>query len=405
MFVNTLFRLCGVNSPRRRCFDFPSFLHSFFHFLFYFSVFFNFCVNRFFSRNKASETLSNSKMAMDPVSFLQLHCNLNNFQLEFTPISEQKSPGTAFTYRCDMEHVNTTGSAPSKKRAKQVSARLMISYMLEHELCEFGDIGRAQEVLASDIEKEAREQENKLLQAEGGEAEHNPVSKLGELCSKKHWTTPTYHDDGQEGQPHERVFRIMCTLENLKHSTVGEGTNKKAARRSAAQKMLDYLRQENHDLVDEVLDRLPNDTEKNTEGKAFIDCIKRAKSNQLQFGQCLHSKQIDDVIEELSHNAQVWEYINEFTNGDLIQFGMEGADKLSLQEMTDILNMLCDIAGVEVRISRTRDTNNYLCNIGLEKNNCLFFSWYGKDSERDEATRLAYCFALKSFVEDIQLFR
>lgn len=72
----------------------------------------------------------------------------------------------------------------------------------------------------------------------------NPVGLLQEMCMSRHWPPPKYSMEGEEGLPHEREFTIVCSI--LKYRQVGQGKSKKLAKRQAAQKMWQVLRDVNN---------------------------------------------------------------------------------------------------------------------------------------------------------------
>jgi len=57
----------------------------------------------------------------------------------------------------------------------------------------------------------------------------------------KRWPPPLYGLNAEDGLPHEREFVMACTV--YKHKTTGSGHSKKIAKRNAAQKMLDLLKE------------------------------------------------------------------------------------------------------------------------------------------------------------------
>ncbi|KPJ15262.1 putative ATP-dependent DNA helicase HFM1 [Papilio machaon] len=72
----------------------------------------------------------------------------------------------------------------------------------------------------------------------------NPVGWLQELCMSRFWPPPSYHAENDDNVnrrlPHERQFTIVCTL--LKRREVGTGKSKKLAKRQAAYKMWQALK-------------------------------------------------------------------------------------------------------------------------------------------------------------------
>lgn len=76
----------------------------------------------------------------------------------------------------------------------------------------------------------------------GGEEKviNNPIGSLQEMCMSRHWPPPKYTMDSETGLPHERQFTIVCLM--LKYRQVGMGKSKKLAKRQAAHKMWQALR-------------------------------------------------------------------------------------------------------------------------------------------------------------------
>lgn len=60
------------------------------------------------------------------------------------------------------------------------------------------------------------------------------------MCMSRHWPPPKYTMEGESGLPHERQFKIVCVM--LKYKQVGMGKSKKLAKRQAAHKMWQTLR-------------------------------------------------------------------------------------------------------------------------------------------------------------------
>lgn len=69
---------------------------------------------------------------------------------------------------------------------------------------------------------------------------NNPIGSLQEMCMSRHWPPPKYSMEGEEGLPHERQFTIVCSI--LKYRQIGQGKSKKLAKRQAAHKMWQNLR-------------------------------------------------------------------------------------------------------------------------------------------------------------------
>jgi hypothetical protein len=68
----------------------------------------------------------------------------------------------------------------------------------------------------------------------------NPVGALQEYAQACAAPNPEYRDDGQDGPPHARTFRVACAFGSAERS--GSGPTKADARRRAAAAVLEALR-------------------------------------------------------------------------------------------------------------------------------------------------------------------
>jgi len=67
----------------------------------------------------------------------------------------------------------------------------------------------------------------------------NPVGTLQEICMRKKWPPADYYVVDERGLPHDKIFTVKITLG--KYQEMGHGKTKKAAKRDAADKMIDTL--------------------------------------------------------------------------------------------------------------------------------------------------------------------
>lgn len=97
------------------------------------------------------------------------------------------------------------------------------------------------------------------------EVEGNPVGKLSEFCFKNQIPPPLYECQGEEGQPHQRIYQMDCVVGEVRIS--GSGRSKKMAKKKAAAQMLDKVKDLTMEEIDktlkqmtinEVIVRLPN---------------------------------------------------------------------------------------------------------------------------------------------------
>ncbi|CAK9814495.1 Interferon-inducible double-stranded RNA-dependent protein kinase activator A [Anthophora plagiata] len=148
--------------------------------------------------------------------------------------------------------VSAMGTGKSKKEAKHAAARAVLD-----KLCRLNS-----ETPDSPLPNNIPDSEN--LQELPGYGEEkiitNPIGALQEMCMSRHWPPPKYTMENEEGLPHERQFTIVCSI--LKYREVGQGKSKKVAKRHAAHKMWQALRDMNTENsnadIDEVLQRNEN---------------------------------------------------------------------------------------------------------------------------------------------------
>jgi RISC-loading complex subunit TARBP2 len=68
----------------------------------------------------------------------------------------------------------------------------------------------------------------------------NPIGMLQEMCVSRRRLPPSY-EMVNEGLPNEHLFTIVCIV--FKHRETGTGTSRKLAKRQAAHKMWERLRE------------------------------------------------------------------------------------------------------------------------------------------------------------------
>lgn len=70
----------------------------------------------------------------------------------------------------------------------------------------------------------------------------DPKSSLQEYLQSQHYSLPVYTILKIEGAQHQQVFYIECSVEEIAYKTQGMGNNRRRAEQEAAQKMLEYLK-------------------------------------------------------------------------------------------------------------------------------------------------------------------
>ena len=140
-----------------------------------------------------------------------------------------------------------------------------------------------------------------------------------ELCMGRRWPPPTYELNHEEGLPHERMFTIHCVIED-RYTETGTGKSKKLAKRQAANKMIQRLRE------------LPMENE---------DAFQNIDEDELAQGLAHRLSQTRESGKGLSHSQQVSKFHKTLksSQGDLLC----SLKDLTLTEVEDCVKMLEDI--------------------------------------------------------------
>eukprot|EP00092_Neocalanus_flemingeri_P038031 GFUD01041400.1.p1 GENE.GFUD01041400.1~~GFUD01041400.1.p1 ORF type:complete len:356 (-),score=137.13 GFUD01041400.1:30-1097(-) len=151
-----------------------------------------------------------------------------------------------FKYRVTIGQFVATGSGQSKKKAKHSAAKAILDKLIGAQNSGKAPVGQP---TIPDLATE-------ILSPYDDGIQGNPVGVLQELCMTRRWPPPTYDLSHEEGLPHERSFTIHCIIED-KHTETGAGKSKKLAKRQAANKMIQKLRElpmENEDAFQNIDD-------------------------------------------------------------------------------------------------------------------------------------------------------
>ncbi|XP_043269785.1 RISC-loading complex subunit tarbp2-like isoform X2 [Venturia canescens] len=177
-----------------------------------------------------------------------------------------------FRYRVTVADVVAMGTGRSKKDAKHAAAKAVLDKLI-------GVTEADESLLSNSLPDNSQNSQD----SQGGYGEekviNNPIGTLQEMCMLRHWPPPKYTMEGEAGLPHERQFTIVCWM--LKYRQVGHGKSKKLAKRQAAHKMWQALR----DATDTSAGL---DTDENT-------CLNNGVINLVQFLQEIASEQQFEV--------------------------------------------------------------------------------------------------------------
>lgn len=69
----------------------------------------------------------------------------------------------------------------------------------------------------------------------------DPKTRLQEYLQSRKLALPEYSVVSIEGEAHDQLFRISCTVQGLKEKTVGEGSSRRRAEQDAAEQALKLL--------------------------------------------------------------------------------------------------------------------------------------------------------------------
>lgn len=197
--------------------------------------------------DEEEETKGDNSAAKTPVSLLQeLYVRRGvTPKYDLVQIEGQVHEPT-FKYRVTVGEFVATGCGQSKKKAKHCAAKSILDKL----------IGAQNSGKAAADQPTIPDLATEILSPYDDGIQGNPVGLLQELCMSRRWPPPTYDLSHEEGLPHERSFTIKCIIEG-KHLEVGAGKSKKLAKRQAANKMIQRLRDiptENEDAFQHIDD-------------------------------------------------------------------------------------------------------------------------------------------------------
>ncbi|XP_054286754.1 interferon-inducible double-stranded RNA-dependent protein kinase activator A homolog isoform X1 [Macrosteles quadrilineatus] len=137
-----------------------------------------------------------------------------------------------FRYRVTVADVVAMGIGRSKKEAKHAAAKNVLDKL----------IGNTDPNMMNSMSNSINDQllTGNMVSPYEDKIGGNPIGLLQELCMSRRWPPPTYQTEHEEGLPHERQFTIACVV--FKFKEIGTGKSKKLAKRQAANKMWNKLK-------------------------------------------------------------------------------------------------------------------------------------------------------------------
>lgn len=181
------------------------------------------------------EGMSGALPSKTPVSLLQELCMRRGISPKYDLLQiEGAVHEPTFVYRVTVGEFAANGSGQSKKKAKHAAAKAVLDIIIQ------GGAAGAGGPTTGGPPGAPPELSTQIVSPYDDGIPGNPVGSLQELCMARRWPPPTYDLTSEEGFPHERTFSIACTIGNTKE--VGTGKSKKLAKRQAAYKMTQRLK-------------------------------------------------------------------------------------------------------------------------------------------------------------------
>merc|ERR1719423_91577 len=241
--------------------------------------------------NDENDQGSNPNAAKTPVALLQELYVRRGLTPKYDLVQiEGAVHEPTFKYRVTIGEFVASGCGQSKKKAKHSAAKAILDKLKGAQ--ESGKAPMGQPPIP--------DLASKIVSPYVDGIQGNPVGTLQELCMSRRWPPPVYELSHEEGLPHERLFTIHCVIEG-RYTETGTGKSKKLAKRQAANKMIQKLR----DLPMEKDDAFQNiDEDDLAQGLAqqvskFHKNLKSSQGDMLSELQELQLSEIEDCVAKL----------------------------------------------------------------------------------------------------------
>lgn len=156
-----------------------------------------------------------------PISYLQEYCTKRGLTPQYDLIANEGAVHEpTFLMRVTVGEVAATGKGSSKKKAKHCAAQAALNQLLGVQ--------------------NGQDSEGDGAETGGEDGIGNPIGELQEFTQKKLMKPPIYEFSNEQGPPHAREF--ICTIKLGKFVEKGAGRSKKAAKRTAAAKMMQHIK-------------------------------------------------------------------------------------------------------------------------------------------------------------------
>lgn len=165
-----------------------------------------------------------------PISYLQEYCTKRGLTPQYDLIANEGAVHEpTFLMRVTVGETVANGKGSSKKKAKHSAAQACLNMLLGVQNGQ--QTPETEDSPASGAIK---------TEPTGEDGIGNPIGELQEFTQKKLMKPPIYEFSNEQGPPHNREF--VCTIKLGKYSEKGAGRSKKAAKRNAAAKMMEYIK-------------------------------------------------------------------------------------------------------------------------------------------------------------------
>ncbi|XP_076456798.1 double-stranded RNA-binding protein Staufen homolog isoform X2 [Babylonia areolata] len=189
------------------------------------------------SKAKTEEELESEDAMKSEISLVHEIALKRNLPVIFDVVRESGPPHMKnFVTKCTVGDLTTEAEGNSKKLSKKRAAELMLE--------ELKKLPNVPVVVKSKIKPNSNKKKNRnIIKVQKADPSYgvgvNPISRLIQIMQAQKKKEPVYNLVAEKGLPRRREFVMQCQVEE--HTSEGVGPNKKLAKRSAAESMLQIL--------------------------------------------------------------------------------------------------------------------------------------------------------------------
>lgn len=131
-------------------------------------------------------------------------------------------------------------------------------------------------------------------------------------------------------------MQVECIIENMNLRELGGGKSKKLAKRQAAQEMINKLRRENLDRVDELLDRLPKSSSRCRSFDIINQLVNHRKKRGCAGAQHIEKQNIA-FFDDIKNDQEKMKQLSDMFGGDMLMFMCDYIDEELIVPNIDML--------------------------------------------------------------------